>query len=320
MIISTQKKITKVIVMKNTINEQALSFNIQQRKEQCLGLLSQLNDFTYTNQPSIQMTQAACIDEIENVLNMLADEKLTTAQRKIYSKLDRSYSSLKAILWELALSAKHLAVVEARKRMHFSLSNEDLIQEGYIGLLEAAKRFDPSKEIRFSTYARWWVRAQMNRAQEKTGRIIRLPGGAIEQTRYIKQMINQLYTEKNEVNLDEVASAIGISKKRVSLLLQQDKTVPIDQCGSDGLTLNDRLSSDDGSPYDNVMVDQALTLLSDQFEDFLDKREQFILVNYFGLNNHPAKTMKSIGEEITLSRERVRQIKGKALMKLRVMF
>jgi len=306
--------------MINVILEKELSFNIQQKKIHCLELLSKFTVFDYASEPARQKTQAACIDGIEGVLDLLSKEVLEREQKRWYTEATLTYASLKALLWELAFTAEHLAVVEARKRAHFSLSNEDLIQEGYIGLLEAAKRFDFKKEIRFSTYARWWVRAQMNRAQEKTGRLIRLPGGAIEQTRYIKQMINQLYSEKNEVCLDEVASAIGISKKRVSLLLQQDKTIPIDQSGSDGLTLNDRLASDDQSPYEHVMVDQALTLLNEQFEDFLDKREQFILVNYFGLKGSQPKTMKSIGEEIILSRERVRQIKGKALVKLRAMF
>jgi RNA polymerase primary sigma factor len=306
--------------MNNLIIEKELSFNIQQTKIDCLELLSKLTSFDYAAEPAGQKTQAGCIDGIEEVLDLLSQEVLEGEQNQWYTEASITYSSLKALLWELAFTSEHLAGVEARKRAHFSLSKEDLIQEGYIGLLEAAKRFDPNKDIRFSTYARWWVRAQMNRAQEKTGRLIRLPGGAIEQTRYIKQMINQLYTEKNEVCLGEVASAIGISKKRVSLLLQQDKTIPIDQSGMDGLTLNDRLSSDEQSPYENVMIDQALTLLNEQFEDFLDKREQFILVNYFGLKDNQPKTMKSIGEEIILSRERVRQIKGKALVKLRAIF
>ena len=223
-------------------------------------------------------------------------------------------------LWELALSAEHLTIIEAKKRAHFSLKEEDLIQEGYIGLLEAAKRFDPEKNIRFSTYARWWVRAQMNRAQEKTGRLIRLPGGAVEQTRNLRQVLNQFSAESKNIDLEEVAEIVGISKRRATLLLQQEAAVSMDNVGPDGLNLNDRIAAQDSTPYETVMYKQALKLLQEQFEDYLDKREQFVLINYFGLHNDNPKTMKSIGEEIVLSRERVRQIKGKALLKLKEMF
>jgi RNA polymerase sigma factor (sigma-70 family) len=200
------------------------------------------------------------------------------------------------------------------------LKEEDLIQEGYIGLLEAAKRFDSEKNIRFSTYARWWVRAQMNRAQEKTGRLIRLPGGAVEQTRNLRKVLNQINAESRSLDLEKVAEIVGISKRRATLLLQQESAISLDNVGTDGLNLNDRIPAQGKSPYQVVMYKQALKLLQEQFEDYLDKREQFVLLNYFGLHNDSPKTMKSIGEDIVLSRERVRQIKGNALIKLKEIF
>ena len=85
------------------------------------------------------------------------------------------------------MSGRRIAHGEARKLAGPFMDEEDLVQEGYIGLLRAAKRFDPDRGIRFSTYARWWVRAQMTRAIDHTGRPVRLPGCAVEQTRNLRK-------------------------------------------------------------------------------------------------------------------------------------
>ena len=98
------------------------------------------------------------------------------------------------------------------------MDEEDLVQEGYIGLLRAAKRFDPDRGIRFSTYARWWVRAQMTRAIDHTGRPVRLPGCAVEQTRNLRKAMKRFEAAGIEYNVADLADEVGIDKERAELL------------------------------------------------------------------------------------------------------
>ena len=209
--------------MQSMTKELNLAHQIQATKSQCQQTLQQIQSVQHLFENVGDMTQIGLLEAIDSAIlyideNPPPEDDLAHKARKLYSTMER-------FLWELAMSAEHLAVTEARKRAHFSLRREDLIQEGYIGLLEAAKRFDASKQIRFTTYARWWVRAQMNRAQEKTGRLIRLPGGAVEQTRNLKEVLNQFSVEAQGISIEEAANIVGISHRRASLLLQQDSTI-----------------------------------------------------------------------------------------------
>ena len=100
------------------------------------------------------------------------------------------------------MSAEHIAKIESNKMSGRSMNLKTFCKKRYIGLLEAAKRYDPEREIRFTTYARWWVRAQITRCIENTGRLIRIPGGAIEQTRNLQTVIEQ-YINGDGIQLRE---------------------------------------------------------------------------------------------------------------------
>ncbi len=231
----------------------------------------------------------------------------------------RQLAEAESLRWELAMSAIRIARGEARKLACSLMSEEDLVQEGYIGLLRAAKRFDPDRGIRFSTYARWWVRAQMTRALETTGRMVRLPGGAVEQIRNLQQAAERLDRQGDDWTLDDLAAEVGIERARAHLLLSQGGVVSIDQQDDDGLCVGDRLHSHGRNvdPSINAIRLQSMELVKGAFGEVLDERERYILLNHYGLNGKDARTMADIGKSMGLSRERVRQIEVGALSRLR---
>lgn len=231
-----------------------------------------------------------------------------------------AWNEAESLRWKLAMSARRIARGEARKLTCPLMSEEDLVQEGYIGLLRAARRFDPDRGIRFSTYARWWVRAQMTRAIETTGRMVRLPGGAVEQMRNLRTAIERFENAGEPYDLDDLSREVGIERQRAELLLSQGGVVSLDQPDEEGLRVMDRLPADslDPEPDQLAIQQQALQRIRSAFQGVLSEREQFILVHHYGLNGADARTMADIGKAMGLSRERVRQIECGALNRLRM--
>ena len=268
-----------------------------------------------------ERTKAGAIDRLEQALLKAKElSKNNPEYLKIVRDSTKAMKRSEELRWDLAMSAKHVAMGEARKLVSSLMNEEDLLQEGYIGLMRAAKRFDPDRGIRFSTYARWWVRAQMTRAIETTGRMVRLPGGAVEQIRNLRRVAERFDLEGIDYNIKMLADEIGIDKRRAEMLLQQGGIVSLDQPDDDGLSIGDRVQSDTNTPDDEAFRREALILLRDRFEEYLDDREQFILINHYGLDGRDPRTMAEIGKIINLSRERVRQIEVGALMRLRTIF
>ena len=268
-----------------------------------------------------ERTKAGAIDRLEQALIKAKEfSKDNPEYTKIVRESTKAMKRSEELRWDLAMSAKHVAMGEARKLVSSLMNEEDLLQEGYIGLMRAAKRFDPDRGIRFSTYARWWVRAQMTRAIETTGRMVRLPGGAVEQIRNLRRVAERFDLEGIDYSIQMLADEIGIDKRRAEMLLQQGGIVSLDQPDDDGLSIGDRVQSDTNTPDDEAFRREALILLRDRFEEYLDDREQFILINHYGLDGRDPRTMAEIGKIINLSRERVRQIEVGALMRLRTIF
>ena len=133
------------------------------------------------------------------------------------------------------MSGRRIAHGEARKLSGPFMSEEDLAQEGFIGLLRAAKRFEPDRGIRFSTYARWWVRAQMTRAIDHTGRPVRLPGCAVEQTRNLRKAVTRFEASGVPYGVSDLANELGVDISRVQLLMSQGKVVSLDQPADGGV-------------------------------------------------------------------------------------
>lgn len=221
--------------------------------------------------------------------------------------------------WRLAMSARHIARGESRKLACALMDAEDLHQHGYIGLLSAARRFDPGRDIRFSTYARWWVRAHMTRALENTGRTVRLPGGAVEQLRNLRRVRARMEQAGHSPEVEELAAEVGMEVKRARMLLRQGGVVSLEQENASGGRVQDFLEADgpETAPEQALIRSEDLGNLFRAFDKLLDAREKYILTHHYGLNNVESRSMSSIGASIGISRERVRQIEVSALQRLR---
>lgn len=270
-----------------------------------------------------EKTRAGSVDRLEAAIEAVWEaSRERPALREKARHAKAAWAEAEALRWRLAMSGRRIAHGEARKLAGPFMSEEDLVQEGYIGLLRAAKRFDPDRDIRFSTYARWWVRAQMTRAIDHTGRPVRLPGCAVEQTRNLRKAMKRYEIEGTPFSVGDLADEVGIDANRAELLLSQGQTISIEQPVDEGPRprslerfLHD-LDAED--PHEEAIMAQELARMKDAFGSLLTERQQMVLSRRYGLEDGEYRTLSRVGKEMALSRERVRQIEREALQRLRI--
>jgi len=230
---------------------------------------------------------------------------------------------LKAAKNEFVKANLRLVVSIARRFNHGRLPLADLIQEGNIGLMKAVERYDYRRGFRFSTYASWWIRHAISRALADKGRAVRLPVHMIDAYHRIAKSQRELQSKLERVpSTQEIAAATGIEAEKLEKMKTFLSETPV--------SLDRPISDEDGRRLIDVLVDpnegpavpdqMASTETQSEMLKFLSSLkpiEADILRKRFGLVNDRERTLKEIGDEYRLSRERVRQLQEQALVKMR---
>ena len=224
-------------------------------------------------------------------------------------------------LEKLTKANLRFVVSVAKQYQNQGLTLSDLINEGNLGLIKAAKRFDETRGFKFISYAVWWIRQSILQALAEHSRIVRLPLNRVGSLNKISKAFSKLEQEYErdpsveelaellEVTVDEVESTLNISGRHVSM------DAPFVQ-GEEN-TLLDVLVNDDAPKSDSILMQESLSNEIDRSLSTLTERQREVVKLYFGIGLDHSMSLEDIGEKFDLTRERVRQIKDKALKRLR---
>lgn len=254
--------------------------------------------------------------EIGKIPLLNSDEELALAQRVVAG--DKKAKD------QMAEANMRLVVSIAKRYSGRGLDFLDLIQEGNTGLLRAVEKFDPDKGFKFSTYATWWIRQAITRAIADQARTIRIPVHMVETINKLLRTQRRMTQDLNrEPTIDELAKELEMEPEKVEYVIKikQDITsldagVGRDD-GEDDTVLGDFIEDEDAASPEDSAANQLLKEQVQGILDVLTEREQKILKMRFGLDDGKSHTLEEVGQEFSVTRERIRQIEAKALAKLR---
>jgi RNA polymerase primary sigma factor len=253
------------------------------------------------------------LQEIGEVPLLLPEEEIKLARR--IRRGDQS------ALEQLTKANLRFVVSVAKQYQNQGLSLGDLINEGNLGLIKAAKRFDETRGYKFISYAVWWIRQSILQALAEQSRVVRLPLNRVGALNKIGKMYSNLEQEyEREPTPDEIADMLEISPAEVTDTMRMSgRHLSIDAPFAQGEDnrLLDIVHNENQPPPDSRLMQESLRQEIDRALATLSQREAEVVRLYFGLGREHPLTLEEIGELFKLTRERVRQIKEKALRRLR---
>ncbi len=260
------------------------------------------------------------LDATRMYLSEIGFSPLLTAQEEVYyaRRVLQGDASARNRMVESNL---RLVVKIARRYMNRGLSLLDLIEEGNLGLIHAVEKFDPERGFRFSTYATWWIRQTIERALMNQTRTIRLPIHIIKEINgYLRTARQLAQALDHEPSADEIAQALGRSTQDVKRMLQlNDRVTSVDTpIGKDeDRSLLDAIPDDNNPDPSQLLQDTDLNEKLDLWLGQLNDKQRIVVKRRFGLGGQEKATLEQVGNEIGVTRERVRQIQIDALRRLR---
>ena len=256
---------------------------------------------------------------LEDYLNDISKQPLLTAEEEV-KLAQRIHNDDREALERLVCDNLRFVVSVAKQYQNQGLTLPDLINEGNIGLIKAAEKFDETRGFKFISYAVWWIRQSILQALAEQSRMVRLPLNQVSAVSRINKLIMKFEQEhERKPSAYELSELIDETPEKIRDSLRANgRPMSMDAPLGDGddSTLLEVISDDNMPSTDGRMIDTSLATEIDRMLDTLDEREKTIVEMCFGINNREM-TLDEISEKFGLSRERVRQIREKALLKLR---
>lgn len=260
-------------------------------------------------------------ESVNKYLNEISKMNMVSAEEE--TRLAQSIKQGDKIALDKLTKANLRFVVSVAKQYQFrGLSLSDLINEGNLGLIRAAKRFDETKGFKFISYAVWWIRQGIIQALSEQSRLVRLPGNRVNMSIRVQKAYNQLEQEHERTpSAEELADQLNISTEEVISFGNFDyyhSSLDAPFGDDNGGSMKDYLQAEEKDEPDSGMTyTQSLNKEIDRCLKSLDVRQKEILCSFFGIGVSPL-SLDEIGEKYDLSKERIRQLKDKALNQLRV--
>jgi RNA polymerase primary sigma factor len=232
---------------------------------------------------------------------------------------ERIHHNDREALQKLIESNLRFVVSYVKKYRGMGIGLLDLIHEGNLGLIEAARRFDPSRNVKFISYAVWWIRQAVIHALTRYSRIYHIPQKLSDQILQMKKKAAQMKADLGrEPTREEIAEGMGLSVQDIEdLELLKEKEVSLsDRFNEDDMGMEEKISDDITPSVEYQIIKSSIEHQIREILAELDDKEALVLKWRFGLDDDQPKTLQDIGDALHLSRERIRQIEQKAMRKL----